>query len=672
MKVSCAFYCFVFDSHGLQDSEICRTSRSVSGDGDSNSLKRKRITSNDVSSSEQGSSGLPNVNNVESWPDLAASGQIDRLTKKQRKKFNRHLREQAEQQHVNIVPPVENILGWSAQFRDDATSQMSIDYGYGPPPPPLTTPPPIPMSSPPSQPSYPSSHVWEPGNSRMLSSSRQDHANAENDSKQPLPKRPSPLVSPSYNSKDVSKQESHSQPVQSSREAKPQWSPFLFFKNGRIIGSVTKDTKSHMCTFDLTGFHIHPPPVIERSLVMDSIPRKFRIPDFFYSWCREIGLSRPLAVLANPRSSKALLEFESEELAHKAYNSPRLKNTDGRSGMRLYWYTPLKQSDETSSHQVETSSKPQIALQPSKPSPRVVRDDMEEGEICEDECSDALEAPACDVGYPTSLHRNVDPSKADPKPVSAKKGVPILATLSDMDVDMDRPSESIITPEATYSTLSFNDAKRVMVSSAQESKNQSADVNEAKGQSTSAISVEPSASGMNSLDKLAQLRQRVLASKRKRPVSSETSSTPNKLDPAINASLVARFSTSSESSISIASSTSSSISVATASSSKSLSSQTLPIVSSSHLDELATDFLNNILGPQGFARNPFHVRMERKAVVEEKQRRLERHIADSKQLMSKYVAASSKAERDQIMKVIREKNRCAFAKRSCFNLDFSF
>jgi len=49
--------------------------------------------------------------------------------------------------------------------------------------------------------------------------------------------------------------------------------------------------------------------------------------------------------------------------------------------------------------------------------------------------------------------------------------------------------------------------------------------------------------------------------------------------------------------------------------------------------------------------------MDRKAVVEEKQRRLERHITDSKQLMSNYAAASSKAERDQIMKVIREKNR---------------
>lgn len=665
MKVSYAFYCFVFDSLGVQGSEVCFTSRSVRGDGDSGSLKRKRTTSNDVSSSEQGTSGLPNVNAVETWPDLAASGQIDRLTKKQRKKFNRHLREQAEQQHLNIVPPVENILGWSAQFRDDVTSQMSIDYVYGhPPPPPLTTPPPIPMSSPPSHPSYPSSHLWERGNSHMMSSSRQDHANAENDSKQPLPKRPSPLVSPYHNPNDVSKQESHSQAVQSPREAKAQWSPFLFFKNGRIIGSITKDTKSHLCTFDLTGFYIHPPPVIERSLVMDSIPRKFRIPDFFYSWCREIGLSRPLAVLTNPRSSKALLEFESEDQAHKAYNSIRLKNADGRSGMRLYWYTPLKQSDETPSHQVEISSKPQSALQPSKPLPRVLREDMEEGEICEDECLDALEATLCDDGYPTSLHRNVGPSNAEPKSVLAKKSVPLLATLSDMDVDMDRPSEPIITLAAAHSTSSLNDASRVMSSSDQDSKNLPVNVNEAQGPSASAIIVEPSASDTSSLDKLAQLRQRVLASKRKRPVSSEIASTPKKLDPASNASLVAHFSASSESAISIASSTSSSISVATASSSKSLSSQTVPIVSASHLDDLATDFLNNILGPHVFARNPFHVRMERKAVVEEKQRRLERHITDSKQLMSKYAAASSKPERDQIMKIIREKNRCAYAKRS--------
>ena len=178
---------------------------------------------------------------------------------------------------------------------------------------------------------------------------------------------------------------------------------------------------------------------------------------------------------------------------------------------------------------------------------------------------------------------------------------------------------------------------------------------------TGTVNVESSPSPS---ELLASLRQRVLASKRRRTTAAAPQP-EEKIDVAMEVSSNDQLSVSSASSISVVNSSSSFMSLTTMSSSDSSLAHEPPTpdtstnVRSTHLEDLATDFLNSILDPIKNSSNPYSSRLDRKHILEEKQRRLERHIADSKRFMSNYTKAATKLEREQIMKSIRENNRCA-------------
>ncbi|KAL5523200.1 EMI5 [Sanghuangporus sanghuang] len=187
-------------------------------------------------------------------------------------------------------------------------------------------------------------------------------------------------------------------------------------------------------------------------------------------------------------------------------------------------------------------------------------------------------------------------------------------------------------------------------------------------------------------DKLAELRRRVLASRRRKRLTLAASAPPftptSSSSVAICASTVQsdHFTSSSVSSTASASNNSScgttdtqvsSMSTPALSSSSSVGNANLK--SASYFDRMATSFLEDVLGPR--ARLILATELEdspswspahegQKVILQEKQRRLEEHLARSKSLLTQWEAASGKMEKARIMRLIKEERSNFEARRA--------
>ncbi|KAL5499180.1 EMI5 [Sanghuangporus vaninii] len=187
-------------------------------------------------------------------------------------------------------------------------------------------------------------------------------------------------------------------------------------------------------------------------------------------------------------------------------------------------------------------------------------------------------------------------------------------------------------------------------------------------------------------DKLAELRRRVLASRRRKKLTLAASAPP--FTPTISSSVTIctsavqsdHFTSSSVSSSASASNNSScgttdtqvsSTSTPALSSSSSVGNANLK--SASYFDKMATSFLEDVLGPRArlfpateledsLSWSPAH--KVQKVILQEKQRRLEEHLARSKSLLTQWEAASGKMEKARIMRLIKEERSNFEARRA--------
>ncbi|KAL0959896.1 hypothetical protein HGRIS_011563 [Hohenbuehelia grisea] len=80
-----------------------------------------------------------------------------------------------------------------------------------------------------------------------------------------------------------------------------------------------------------------------RTLVMESLPRRYRNLDFVRAWVKDVCGCDPLHAQMNPSCGKALVEFAKASSARAAWASPRLGSSNMGKGhdlrnIRVYWY----------------------------------------------------------------------------------------------------------------------------------------------------------------------------------------------------------------------------------------------------------------------------------------------------------------------------------------------
>lgn len=87
---------------------------------------------------------------------------------------------------------------------------------------------------------------------------------------------------------------------------------------------------------------IEPPPNSSCSLVMETLPRKFRTDSFILDWLSQFPFEPRRHELVE---GKAFFEFRTERDAKIAWKSPRMGGLEGLFGVRLFWYRILPQPD---------------------------------------------------------------------------------------------------------------------------------------------------------------------------------------------------------------------------------------------------------------------------------------------------------------------------------------
>ncbi|THH11430.1 hypothetical protein EW145_g655 [Phellinidium pouzarii] len=191
----------------------------------------------------------------------------------------------------------------------------------------------------------------------------------------------------------------------------------------------------------------------------------------------------------------------------------------------------------------------------------------------------------------------------------------------------------------------------------------------------------------NVADRLSELRQRVLASKKKKletapvPVASLARATAPSISTkkagiildATRSNTPSDFSTGSTTSNDSLFSRTSAISTTTTSSISMSSDSTATVTkSASYFDTLATAFLQDIIGsdkPSPAANDHERTVIDRasidsKTVLLNKQKRLDQHITKMKQLMAQLSSTTKKIEKDKLMRTIRETERAFNADNS--------
>ncbi|KAI0002164.1 hypothetical protein BJV74DRAFT_37068 [Russula compacta] len=85
---------------------------------------------------------------------------------------------------------------------------------------------------------------------------------------------------------------------------------------------------------------LEPPPKPPCSVVMEILPRKFRTVSFILDWLSQFTFQPSRYELVE---GKTFFEFKTERDARLAWNSPRMGGQEGLLGVRLFWYRVLPQ-----------------------------------------------------------------------------------------------------------------------------------------------------------------------------------------------------------------------------------------------------------------------------------------------------------------------------------------
>jgi hypothetical protein len=85
---------------------------------------------------------------------------------------------------------------------------------------------------------------------------------------------------------------------------------------------------------------LEPPPNSSCSLVMETLPRKFRTDSFILDWLSQFTFEPRRYELVE---GKAFFEFKTRRDAQLAWKSPRTGGMEGLFGVRLFWYRVLPQ-----------------------------------------------------------------------------------------------------------------------------------------------------------------------------------------------------------------------------------------------------------------------------------------------------------------------------------------
>ncbi|KAF8504785.1 hypothetical protein F5888DRAFT_1799436 [Russula emetica] len=85
---------------------------------------------------------------------------------------------------------------------------------------------------------------------------------------------------------------------------------------------------------------LDPPPNLSCSLVMETLPRKFRTDSFILDWLSQFTFEPRQYELVE---GKAFFEFKTQRDAKLAWKSPRMGGMEGLFGVRLFWYRVLPQ-----------------------------------------------------------------------------------------------------------------------------------------------------------------------------------------------------------------------------------------------------------------------------------------------------------------------------------------
>jgi hypothetical protein len=80
---------------------------------------------------------------------------------------------------------------------------------------------------------------------------------------------------------------------------------------------------------------LEPPADLCRSLVMEILPRKFRTHSFVLDWLSQFSFRPSRYEFVE---GKVFFEFEDQQEANIAWNSPRMGGIEGLQGVRLFWY----------------------------------------------------------------------------------------------------------------------------------------------------------------------------------------------------------------------------------------------------------------------------------------------------------------------------------------------
>ncbi|THH21172.1 hypothetical protein EW146_g356 [Bondarzewia mesenterica] len=158
----------------------------------------------------------------------------------------------------------------------------------------------------------------------------------------PLPSKPLSSCQPSTNSVDTasgvasSSKANASAPTPHPVSKGPFHIPYVLHDN-RTIG-MNPDTKLPCPRGSFPIEDLSPPPNPSRTLVMETLPRKFRSVEFIEEWLSSLNGPSPRRIeLAH---TKALIEFPTKGAARCAWESRRMSGLEGLGGVRVWFYRP--------------------------------------------------------------------------------------------------------------------------------------------------------------------------------------------------------------------------------------------------------------------------------------------------------------------------------------------
>lgn len=130
---------------------------------------------------------------------------------------------------------------------------------------------------------------------------------------------------------------------------------------------------------------LEPPPNPSRSVVMEILPRKFRTQSFVLEWLSQFHFQPNRYELVE---GKILFEFKTEGDARSAWHSPRMGGPDGLLCVRLFWYRippqPALENTNTVQKVIAKGTIEDSAQSQSQPQPQPVSDSTTEDSGSED------------------------------------------------------------------------------------------------------------------------------------------------------------------------------------------------------------------------------------------------------------------------------------------------